>query len=553
MEKSVPGEADGRESGRSLMRLVNNCGEKLKVNVRRFGGVIRQEKDIVWLMAAAVLLVVCVSGFKYRSGGINYYNSDATWHTLLTIEAYNETPASEHLFLPIVSLGDQDDKYIPWGAAVSGENGNYYYTSFSPAGYFLPWLFLKIFRLPVTEQSLYLFNTVLFALSAMLWTGLVYMVFRREKGISASVIAMTGMLTYIFSPEIFHGMGIVYWHQSLMQVTLLVQTIAYYKMLESGGKKAKILFYLTAFVNPYIEWTGYVANIGFALAELIRYRKKGIGKCCIIGIITIASFASFTLHYLLRVDIQVFMETLKYRFMARNVTTDVSLTDVFAGYLQSFSYLWFLLLCVMIWNLARYKKLEIRHGMLLFVLIFPVLENIIMKEHAVSYTYDRMKFVYFLSFLICELSCCLLSAVSHHKTGVSAGVMVVTIMACGLNLKTYKENDAYIWKVDYRDDNQKFAECVNQNYRDSMLAINGWGIRGYINLVFGRGIYEGTDAETLKQIAVSRGKKYAIIIHFADEWSVYDKDWGMYKILGADIYDTNSGDMCQISSETIKN
>ena len=62
-------------------------------------------------------------------------------------------PASEHAFLPIVSLGGDENKYIPWGATIPDEEGNYYYTSFSPAGYFVPWLFIKVFRLEICEKS----------------------------------------------------------------------------------------------------------------------------------------------------------------------------------------------------------------------------------------------------------------------------------------------------------------------------------------------------------------------------------------------------------------
>ena len=103
------------------------------------------------LIVFACLLSVIVSIYKYRTGEINYYNSDATWHVLYTIEAYNETPISEHLFLPLVSMGAEQDKYIPWGACVQGRNGNYYYTSFSPLGYFLPWLFMKLFSPAVSS------------------------------------------------------------------------------------------------------------------------------------------------------------------------------------------------------------------------------------------------------------------------------------------------------------------------------------------------------------------------------------------------------------------
>ena len=157
---------------------------------------IKEQTQLLILAAAAVLMVVCVSAFKYRSGEINYYNSDATWHTLLTIEAYNETPVSDHLFLPIVSLGGQDNKHIAWGVTIPDKGGNYYYTSFPAAGYFFPWLFMKIFGLPVTERSLYIFNSFLYALSGGLWTWLIYKTYESSKEVV--VISMTGMLTFIY-------------------------------------------------------------------------------------------------------------------------------------------------------------------------------------------------------------------------------------------------------------------------------------------------------------------------------------------------------------------
>ena len=73
---------------------------------------------------AAIFIVVAVSVIRYCPEEVNYRNSDATWHTLLTIEAYNETPARDHLFLPIVSLGEDEAKYIPWGATIPDEDGN---------------------------------------------------------------------------------------------------------------------------------------------------------------------------------------------------------------------------------------------------------------------------------------------------------------------------------------------------------------------------------------------------------------------------------------------
>lgn len=496
-------------------RLAKIFRDILAETFQYFGKGLRLRAGSI-LVVIALILVGSAAVLKYREGEINYYNSDATWHTLLTIEAYNETPISKHLFLPIVSLGKDGDKGIPWGATVPDKDGNYYYTSFSSAGYFLPWLFMKVFRLSVSERSLYIFNTVLFMLSSILWAELIYMIYhKRFNDMKAFILALVALLTYIYSPELLHGMGIVYWHQSVMQVTFLIQVIAWYCMKETDSYRVKIVFYSMALLNPYIEWTGYVANIGFAAAECITAWKKdwitALKRAACIGGISAISFGLFVLHYLARVDEDTFFEALEARFMARNVLTSVAMTDVFGSYFKSFLYLWVLLAVLAGWNLLRDKKIEFRGRMVLFIFLFPVMENMIMKEHVYSYAYDRMKLIFALSFMICEL-CYGLLITSNNRKIFTIKLLFVAGIVCGLNLYSYMRNPAYIWEIDYREDNQKLAEYIDQNYSDSVLALSNGCVRGYANLLYHRGIYEMTGMEQIKSIADREGKQWAVML-----------------------------------------
>ena len=406
-------------------------------------------------------MTVAVSFVKYRGGEVNYLNSDATWHTLLTMEAYEETPISVHKFLPIVSLGGMDNKHISWGATIPDLEGNYYYTSFSPAGYVLPYFFVKIFHLPINEKSLYIFNTILFSISAVLW--LIFLL-RVYKGSRVSTgVALTGVLAYIFSPELFHGMGIVYWHQSVMQVTLLIQLLAYYIWKVESSRRAKILYFIMNVVNPYIEWTGYIANVGFAIAELLMFWKNNDKKTWksvrMTGMLTIVSFLLFTVHYVSVVSTNDFFLALKNRFFARNFTTSVLLSDVFSGYLRSFLYLWVLVFILMAWVGVQNGRIEIRHKCLMLVLLFPLLENIVMKQHALSYSYDRMKLAFILSFLICELNEQILTNTS--KKSFSILCIVINIVCCIGNVKSYLGNENYIWETCYRQNNKILANYIN--------------------------------------------------------------------------------------------
>lgn len=481
---------------------------------------------LIFVVIISFILLSAV--LRYRSGEIDYRNSDATWHTLLTIECYNETPASEHLFLPIVSLGGENDKYIPWGATIPDEKGNYYYTSFSAAGFFVAWLFIKIFRLPVAEESLYIFNNILLAVSAVLLMWLLSMVY--EKSNHRELLCFLGGMSYIWSPELLHGLGIVYWSQSIMQITILLQIIFYYRYTVKGEKSSRLLFYIMALVNPYIEWTGYVVNVGFAITELFLNwksdRKNAMGKAVILGFITTASFGLFCIHYLLRVDAGMFFNALKNRFMARNVTATTLLTDVMGGYLKSFLYLWILLLIVLVWCFIVKGCLDLKNGVLFFVMSFPILENVIMKQHALYYTYDRMKAVFVLVLLLCEVVRNILEVKSGKKTVIAlAGV---TILISSWNLHSYIKNESYIWNVDYRKNNEQMAEYITTLYPDAVYA-SDTDIRGYINLLFGRGIYEFTSVDTAKEIARGKGEENVVYI---------EKDG--YKLLTVTLHSINS-------------
>ncbi len=501
----------------------------------------KQKKLIV--SVTVIFFVVIVSMTKYRTDEVNYLNSDATWHTLLTIEAYDETPVSTHLFLPIVSLGNDEDKHIIWGATIPDEEGNYYYTSFSPAGYLAPWIFIKIFRLSVCENSLYIFNSLLFAISAVLWSIFIFIVFEAEK--DKILISFIGAVTYVLTPELLHGMGIVYWHQSLMQVTLLVQFIAFWKMKKSDIKFAKIIFYLFALLNPYIEWTGYVANVGFALAELMmeykRDLKRAIVRILTLGIVTTISFLIFVGHYLLRVNSSVFFQALKNRFMARNAATSVAFTSLFGSYLESFLFLWILLVILLIWNVKIKQNIELKHGIVMLILSFPVIENIIMKQHAIAYPYDKMKACFILSFLICELVHQLLLNSEYRKSTII--IVLFCVLTTGmLNLRSYLHDESYTWTTSYQIENRQIAAYINENYPESILGIDNRPIRGYMNLLFGKGIYEFTNSDTLKDIAIQRGKQYAIILNV--EGSAVGE---VYDLSGATIYDVQSGKVSKIT------
>lgn len=510
-------------------------------------------KKNIFMLVSISLFVVVVSITKFRSGEINYLNSDATWHTIYTMKCYEETSISEHKFLPIVTFGE--DKWIKWGDGIPDEYGNFYYTSFSPAGYVMPYIFIKALHLGYTENALYIYNTTLFAVSTCILALFLLELFKNNK--DKYTIAILGSLIYVLQPELLHGMGIVYWHQSLMQLTLLMQLYAFYKRKDSKGMN--VLFIVMCIINPYIEWTGYVANVGYAIVVLFdgweEDKFKSLVKAGFIGVLTLISLSLFCGHYLLNVESDLFFTNLRNRFFTRGITSGTPMNLLFKGYITSFKFTWLILsilvICVFIVSIVKkprlnqivesglndegYKSILLRQKWLLFVTLFPVLENIIMKQHAVAYTYDRMKLI----FPIVILSCDLIGYLFYKSTKTAKNIIIlICVSLLNLNLIGYINDEAYTFETDFRSNNEAIGSYISNKYQDSILGCQT-AVRGYLNMTFERGIYEFVDANWLKNKASEQGVQYAIQVIIAPNIKA---QWNLYDIKGAKIFDLNSGE-----------
>lgn len=499
------------------------------------------DKDKYFIIVILVIFIIYISVIRYNSN-CNYYNSNATWHTLFTLKCYDETSSDVHKYLPIVTLGNADDKGIPWGAAVPDDKGNYYYTSFSPAGYVLPYIFMKVFHLQISEESLYIFNTMLFILSGIVWMYFIKDVF--SKSAYVHVLSFIALITYISSPEILHGQGMVYWHQSIMQISLVLQFIMYHNMYTKKTRCATVFFYILCVINPYIEWTGYVANVGFALTEIIRNwndnRKRGFIKAMEIILLTVIAFLLFVGHYLLVIDISDFLNVLFARFTARSISATNGMFDIFRGYFESFLYCWLLLLVFMLWDFIIHKRVSIKNKLVLLMLAFPCFENFIMKQHALIYSYDRMKLVYVLSFLICMCADNILSC--SKKNSITKKILIgFTIIIGMLNINSYISNNRYMWRADYRNSNKLIASHIEQKYDNAVFAVENDYVRGYLSMLFGEGIYERLSLYQTSEIVKNKCKKYAIVI------TVKKNDrWQMSEVEHVTIYDITNRELITV-------
>ena len=540
------------------------------------------KKNFLWktfIIILFIILFVASTYLRFPKGNYIYQNEDATYHQLLTLNALEDNFTINHLFLPIVNFGRDADKYIPWGGAVSDPKGNYFYTSFYSPSFVLPYFALKGLHLDLSFANLYLFNTFLFLLFCISFAYLIYMIFGKEKMLNdlkpkiKYLIFSLVMILVIFSPQIMHSMGVIYWGQSVFQVTLTLQFILFYKAYIIESKKqnlSKILFLFLCLFNPLIEWTGYVANGGFFFAVLLfnksfesgQYNKEFdkfyyIKQAFFIAAATALSPFVMMFHYILAVDYRIYLSALKARFMDRSATSARNLVyfvKVLKIYYKAFELNLVTLLFGTVLSFSntgsRCSLLAIikKYRVWIFLFCFIMLENILMIEHVVKYPFDSMKFIFLLSLLYIVIFTSLLSwkkkAGIDFRKPVIAFVSVSLIM-CSISAYGYlsKNDKYYMWEKDYPQATESIIpDYVNSHYdkKETIMSCKTY-VRGYESLKMGRSMYELKAIGNTVEILKNRGGRYAVNLSDRDYYLfsyfiAYDKDNDSYKYIGL-IYD----------------
>lgn len=514
-----------------------------------------RKKNIIAGMLCVLLLCASCT-LRTPRAYENFKNADATYHVLLTIHAYEQTSPAVHHFIPLSTLGAPEDKHIPWGGTIPDEQGNYYYLSFSNAGFVVPYLFIKLLHLPVTRESLYLFNCVLYIACALL-TGLLFARLFRDK-LPVRMVFCTAVALYAFSFEIMSAQGITYWVHSLYQLIFLAQALAFFAWERKG---MRVCFLMLCVLGAYTEWTGFVANAGFALAlcvqgGVIRKEKRlRITRECALGAAGIAGAtllagALYIAGFLSVLPWENFFSRLAGSFAGRSfMWQDISYLSLVMGYACSFGAL--LVLCGVALPAALCcKAARTRFTATLWdmrgtaaVFLIPLLENLLLKEHAISYTFDRMKGAFLLIFLL------LLSL--YALTAVSRRILVGGVCAAGaamcisFGLYCFTQN-SYRWSAPFLQENEEMAARISAVYdrSNSIIGQDTIAVRGYTTLLLDRNVYEWISAEQLADIAAQKNKRYVVLLHGTEQTgNLY-----LYHYTGFTVYDLQTGQQAEYTN-----
>lgn len=488
-----------------------------------------------YLRLAGIVVILLLSGLAglVRWGdlaeGVGAENMEAPYHVLHTLHSLDQGSWRNHYYLPSVTLGRERDKGISWGATVPTTTGDYIYTSFPPLGFMLPYAALGAAGADFSLRNLALLNMVLGAISAVVLS--VFLFELAEWGGASPRLsflsAFGGALIAVFSREVLQSHGMIYWSHSLYQVVLgfsLLFLLLYKK--DGGNILYKAGFLVTVLLGPMIEWTAYVFNAGVAAALWLGFLAAGPGAkdaeappeapageslpddrrlAVAVMATTLAAGLLIFLHFVIVLGFKAAALAFLSRFLARSGLHS-AFPDLVGGYGLSYGFFFVIVLAMLFAAYAVLVSggtLRVRHrkviGAIFLVSAIPLLENLLMLQHAATFSFDRLKFIFPAGIIVS------LALVTYPRWG-RVVVVLALVAACGGGIRDYRRSirDHAVWAEIHRS-NLRIARMVLEKVDPACTTFAASRhVRGYLNGLFGVGIYEKKAFEDLGALMAER-------------------------------------------------
>ncbi len=452
----------------------------------------------------------------------------ATYHVLWTVKALSASPLDAHWLLPTVTLAPEPGNPISWGLTVPTPQGSFIYTSFPPLGFLIPYVLDQVGEM--TFKKLALFNSVL-GLIAAIGTGLLARaVFQAhadrhdnlmEHRATGWIVYAAIASVYLFLRESLVSHGVVYWPHSLSQITLVAGAWITFRILRGQHSMADLVaLCLVSFIYPSLEWTGFVFNVGLVIAFLFfpcLAGKSGRWAALVVVLASLAAGLVILAHFVMALGVQDTLSSFGTSALSRSALSHTagksSPPKLAVGYFVSFGALLPLGLLAF-FQALRTGSLQANRplAVLLFVTAFPIMENVIVMQHAAAFSFDRLKMALPL------LLICVFAAKSLPRPGIAAVLAVYLVVSSNLQIFAHDK----LYYADFRHvifANSKLINNVREDplFECSLLAASG-SVRGYLNLSFGRDIFELSSVEDMISY-VSRFDDEAcgiVMIHMRD-------------------------------------
>lgn len=414
----------------------------------------------LWLITAITLY-----GYNYGSpsdkGHWNkrWENAEASAHFFNTLKRYDMLPINKHYFAvsrPCTAL-DAPCVATPWPephepATLPSARINHeaVYSSFPPGSMIISYGVIKtaslVSGIPISWEMLQWVN-MLFWITSVILTYFAISIFTKKSKYSA-VISFLSVIPMLYAVEPMHSHQLSMWAHQTFQIFASAALL----LLAIGiNRKTVIALGVLSAVACWVEWTAYLMCVAVFFVVLISdiKNKSGYKNTIIYSGIAILGGLTLLWYYSFMVGLGPYFKELSNRAASRGLEVAyVGWNDWWLSVYQSYGP-WLISSILMVVASLFVKKSDsfskdnyITAYILIAVVGILLIENVAMFEHAIIYTFDRLK----IGFLIALLFA--LSAMRMEKAGRSALILIaiICVLASMFSLNQYLEYYPRYWK-----------------------------------------------------------------------------------------------------------
>lgn len=350
-----------------------------------------------------------------------------TAQSLVTMKGWESKGLRNSAFLPIVSFQNPGDKNISNFGGVKDVDGNYYYVSYPPFGFLLPYLALNLFHLELNILNLQLWNIFLHGAGALLILLLLFN-FSPFQGMVKNYSALLGAVLYLFAPgPLWFHANVYFLENSLLPLwlgTLYVLFGILYQKYKSPW--AMLALFICNFFASYTEWTMVFFN---AVAIVwILFSKQSFRRWPLIAVLVGSSglaIATFLLQAINLNGWEAFTSFIIRKFKQRSGFSPVSASEVRSakGYLTIVGYYFLNFTPVLVFTASSFflaKKQEIQKASfskpwILFTVVPIAIFHFVFFNFSRGHEYSSLKGVIPLSLLGSLWFGCFLQGLSKKR------------------------------------------------------------------------------------------------------------------------------------------
>ncbi len=205
---------------------------------------------------------------------------------LRIIASWQENGIKNLKFKPAANFGRTEDKFINNYASASGKmidaQGNYYYVSHPPLGYYLPFGIFQLFGIKADVLPLQVFHLFIHFLCGVGVFLIVSNLYPKENELNFA--AILAYAVYLFNPATLWFQSNVYMSDMVVQLPFIFAVLVCTKMLlyEHHLLKRALILLLLCFSMVYTSWLG----VFFCIAAVILiFRGKLMFSLALIEIL----------------------------------------------------------------------------------------------------------------------------------------------------------------------------------------------------------------------------------------------------------------------------